>query len=71
VNKMRISLSEKDGHIKGTIELPNDSIFVLESLILVLETMAKRHELTTESVAADLYRMATGKVNWEQDGQVM
>ena len=41
MNKLRISLTEKDGEIKGKIEADGDSLFVFECLLEIIETLAK------------------------------
>lgn len=60
--KMRISLTQKNDDIKGTVELPGDPAFVLECLALAIEQVAKQFEVTPSAVVSDLYSIVTGKV---------
>ena len=42
MNKLRISLTEKDGEVKGKIEADGDSLFVFECLLEIIETRRPR-----------------------------
>ena len=61
-NRLRISLTESNEEIKGTIELPGDPAFVLECLQMTIERVAIQFEITPDAVVRDLYSMVTGKV---------
>lgn len=60
--KMRVSLTQQNDDIKGTVELPGDPAFVLECLALTIEQVAKQFEVTPSAVVSDLYSIVTGKV---------
>ena len=55
MNKLRISLTEKDGEIKGKIEADGDSLFVFECLLEIIETLAKARKLDARELVRDLY----------------
>lgn len=55
MNKLRISLTEKDGEIKGKIEADGDSLFVFECLLEIIETLAKGRKLDARELVRDLY----------------
>ena len=52
--KLRISLSEKDGEIRGKIECEGDGVFTLESLALIVETLAARSGVAPSELLEDL-----------------
>ena len=56
--KMRISLSEDRGDIKGVIALPSDGSFVLEGLLMVLGAFSRARGMKTTEVLQDLFTMA-------------
>lgn len=60
--KMRVSLTQQNDDIKGTVELPGDPAFVLECLALTIEQVAKQFDVTPNEVVNDLYSIVTGKV---------
>lgn len=62
MNKLRISLTQQNDDIKGTVELPGDPAFVLECLALTIEQVAKQFEVKPSAVVSDLYSIVTGKV---------
>ena len=62
MNKLRISLSQKNDEIKGTIETPGDPAFVLECLALAIEHVADKFDVSPNAVVNDLYSIVTGKV---------
>ena len=62
-NKMRVSLSQKDGEIKGIVESHGDGLFMLECLALIVETLAKKVGVPPEEVARDLHSVVAGKVS--------
>ena len=55
MNKLRISLTENDGEIKGKIEADGDSLFVFECLLEIIETLAKARKLDARELVRDLY----------------
>ena len=55
MNKLRISLTAKDGEIKGKIEADGDSLFVFECLLEIIETLAKARKLDARELVRDLY----------------
>jgi hypothetical protein len=61
-NKMRVSLIEKNGELRGTIESHGDALFMLECLALIVESLAKKAGLSKEEVARDLLSVVAGKV---------
>lgn len=62
MSKLRISLSEQRGHIKGTVELPGDPAFVLDALGIVIDRVAQQFSVTPGDVVRDLYSLCQGKV---------
>jgi hypothetical protein len=62
MNKLRISLTQKDDVIKGIVALSTDPLFVLECLHMVLEQFAKNSGVTPEQIAVDLLLFTQGKV---------
>ena len=62
MNKMRVSLVQRDNEIRGTIELCKDGVFVLEGLAMVVEQFARQHNVHPEEVARDLYSIVCGNV---------
>ena len=62
MNKMRVSLVQRDNEIRGTIELCKDGVFVLEGLAMVVEQFARQHNVPPEEVARDLYSIVCGNV---------
>lgn len=62
MNKMRVSLTQRDDEIRGTIELCKDGVFVLEGLAMVVEQFARQHNVPPEEVVQDLYSIVLGKV---------
>ena len=55
MNKLRVSLTEKNGEIKGKIEADGDSLFVFECLLEVIETLARARGLNAHDLVRDLY----------------
>jgi hypothetical protein len=54
MNKMRISLTEKNGEIRGKIEFSGDGLFMLESLAQVIESLAKNRGIPPRELLNDL-----------------
>lgn len=55
--KLRISLSEKNGEIRGKVECEGDNWFMMESLALIVETLSERSGVPSKEVLEDLKRM--------------
>ena len=62
MNKMRVSLVQRDNEIRGTIELCKDGVFVLEGLAMVVEQFARQHNVPPAEVVQDLYSIVCGNV---------
>lgn len=62
--KLRISITQKNDEMKGTVALEGDLLFGIEALALALavETLAKSGQVEPQELAADLYRLVAGKV---------
>jgi len=56
MNKLRISLVEKNGEIRGTIQSEGDGVFRFEALALVIEKLAADCYVTTDELLNDLQR---------------
>ena len=56
-NAIRISLTERDGEIRGVIESHGDKLFYLESLALIVETFAEDVNLSPAVVLDDVRRL--------------
>lgn len=61
-NKLRISLSERNSEIKGTVNSECDAAFALESVSLVIQTLAKKFGVTDDEFINDVYVVLKGKV---------
>lgn len=61
-NKLRISLSEKHGHIEGVVDLPADPGFILESLVLVVERFSVQTGVPPTEILNDIRSFIEGKV---------
>lgn len=61
-NKMRISLVEKDGDIKGKVELHGNYAFIKEGFAVAIDAAAKACGMTALDLIIDLYH-AQGKIN--------
>lgn len=57
MSKIRISLSDKDGELKGQIETPGDPAFVLEAMTLVVETISQKWEVPINQVLEDIWKL--------------
>lgn len=53
--KLRISLTEQNGEIKGQIETPPHPEFVLEALALVVEIIAQKWEVPVNKLLEDVW----------------
>lgn len=53
MNKLRISLTEKNGEIKGSIQCDGDGVFRLECLALVIDNFAKSAGVPVEELCRD------------------
>ena len=53
MNKLRISLTEKRGEIKGSIQCDGDGVFRLECLALVIDNFAKAAGVQAEELCRD------------------
>lgn len=62
MNQMRVSLVQKGNEIRGTIQSTGDGLFVLESLALIVEQVARKTGVEAGEVVRDLYALVTGKV---------
>jgi hypothetical protein len=60
--KMRVSLSEEAGEIKGIVSSTGTPLFILECLALIVETLAKDSGLPPDEVVRDLYSIVCGKI---------
>lgn len=56
-NAMRISLTERNGEVRGTIESHGDKLFYLEALALIIETFASDVNLPPSDVLDDVRRL--------------
>ena len=54
MNKLRISLVEKNGEIRGTIQSEGDGVFRFEALALVIEKLAGDWKVTPQELLSDL-----------------
>ena len=54
MNKLRISLTEKNGEIRGTIQSEGDGVFRFEALALVIEKLAADCRVTPQELLIDL-----------------
>jgi len=55
VNKLRVSLVEKAGVIRGTIETDSDALFIMECLSMIVEQVSRRSGVAPLEVASDLH----------------
>ena len=55
MNKLRVSLVEKAGVIRGKIETDSDALFVLECLAVIVEQVSRRSGIDSLEVASDLH----------------
>lgn len=55
-SKLRISLSEDNGAIRGEINLPADGTFVFEAMQMVFDEFCKTNGYKREDVYAHFYR---------------
>ena len=53
MNKMRISLTEKNGEVRGTIQSDGDGVFRLECLAAVIDNLAKSAGVPPEELCRD------------------
>lgn len=53
-NKMRISLTEKDGEIRGKIECSGDGLFMIEALAEIVEVLAADYSVHPCTLLNDL-----------------
>ena len=56
MNKLRISLVEKNGEIRGTIQSEGDGVFRFEALALVIEKLAADLKVQPTELLNDLRR---------------
>lgn len=54
MNKMRISLTEKNGEIKGVIECSCDGLFMLEALAEIVDVLAGDYGVHPHTLLNDL-----------------
>ena len=54
MNKMRISLTEKNGEIRGKIECSGDGLFILEAVAQIIESLAKDYGVPPVELLNDL-----------------
>ena len=54
MNKMRISLTEKNGEIRGKIECSGDGLFMIEALAQVVESLAQYYGVPPVELLNDL-----------------
>lgn len=59
---MRVSLSEKQGEIRGVIGWDGDAMFAMECAALILEQISKKSGVPLDEVVRDLHSIAAGKV---------
>ena len=53
MSKMRVSLAEKSGEIKGTIQCDGDGVFLLECVAAILEKLAASVGVPPEELCRD------------------
>jgi len=53
INKLRITLTEKQGDIKGSIQVDGDGVFRLECLAEIIEHFAKAAKVSPEEICRD------------------
>lgn len=62
MNRLRISLSEKNGEMKGKVESECDAAFMLEALSQIITLMAARFGVSEDALIHDVYALMKGKV---------
>lgn len=62
MSKFRVSMSERNGELKGTVEFPEENLMALECLAAVIEQFAKRTGNTLEETVQHLYAVAARRV---------
>lgn len=55
MNRIRISLVERNNEIKGTIATEGDGLFMLEAFVLIIETYANKTGVPANDVVQDIY----------------
>ena len=58
MNKMRISITEKNGELRGIIASEGDAVFVLECLLLIVNEISKKSGIPNNEIIQDLYSLA-------------
>ena len=61
MNAMRISLTERNGEIRGVVESHGDKLFLLESLALIVETFSKDVNIEPSDLLDDIRRLICRK----------
>ena len=51
-----------DGELYGSLSLSGDSLEVLEAVYCIIEQLSENSGVAPKEIAADLYRLAAGKV---------
>lgn len=62
--KLRATLTEQRGEIKGTVECGPDPAFNLEAVLLIIERVAETHKVPVSEVIQDvwlIYLKGSGK----------
>lgn len=68
MNKLRVSLVEKAGVIRGKIETDSDALFVLECLAVIVGEIAMKSGVPELEVAADLHGLIARRQRTETGG---
>lgn len=59
MNKMRISLTEKNGEIRGKIECSGEGLFMLEALAEIVDVLAGDYGIHPHTLLNDLKGLVT------------
>ena len=54
MNGLRVSLTERQGEIRGSVQATGDGVFRLEALALVVRILAEKWEVRPEELLNDL-----------------